>query len=120
VLFALSTHPTHTVAIQVLDGVGAGIFGAVFPVMVADLTRGTGRYNIAFGAATTMQGIGAALSTTLAGAAIVLGGYDLAFLTLAGIAFGALLLFYFAVPETRPARDIPTGGPQAAAPPETG
>jgi MFS family permease len=120
VLFTLSNNSAYLVAVQVLDGVGAGIFGAVFPVMVADLTRGTGRYNVAFAAATTVQGIGAALSTTLAGAVIVLGGYDLAFLTLAGIAFGALLLFFFAVPETRPARDIPTRGPQAAAPPETG
>jgi MFS family permease len=118
VLFALSTHPTHTVAIQVLDGVGAGIFGAVFPVMVADLTRGTGRYNIAFAAATTMQGIGAALSTTLAGAIIVLGGYDLAFLTLAGIAFLALLLFVFAMPETRPPTLVPAAAPPGAGPPE--
>ena len=68
--------------------------------MVADLTRGTGRYNVALAAATTLQGIGAALSTTLAGAIIVLGGYELAFLTLAGI---AALLLVVAVPETRPA-----------------
>jgi MFS family permease len=78
VLFTLSNNSAYLVGVQVLDGVGAGIFGAVFPVMVADLTRGTGRYNVAFGAATTTQGIGAALSTTLAGAVIVLGGYDLA------------------------------------------
>lgn len=106
VLFALASTPTHTVAIQVLDGVGAGIFGALFPIMVADLTRGTGRYNLALGAATTMQGIGAALSTTLAGAVIVLGGYDLAFLTLAGIALLAVGLFAFAVPETSPTETV--------------
>ncbi|MFZ0119663.1 MAG: hypothetical protein WBR33_13575 [Pseudonocardiaceae bacterium] len=81
---------------------------------------GTGRYNIAFGAATTMQGVGAALSTTLAGAIIVLGGYDLAFLTLAAIAFSALLLFFFAVPETRPATLVPTAAPLVVAPPEPG
>jgi MFS family permease len=102
VLFAFATNPTHTIAIQVLDGVGAGIFGALFPIMIADLTRGTGRYNLALGAATTMQGIGAALSTSLAGAVIVFGGYDLAFLILAGIATLALGLFALAVPETSP------------------
>ena len=120
VLFALATNPTHTIAIQVLDGVGAGIFGAVFPVMVADLTRGTGRYNVAFGAATTMQGIGAALSTTLAGAVIVVGGYELAFLTLAGIALLALLLFLLAVPDTRPTTPLTTAPPDLAAHPEPG
>ncbi|MBV9013668.1 MAG: MFS transporter [Pseudonocardiales bacterium] len=100
VLFALATNSTCTVAIQVLDGVGTGILWALLPIMVADLTRGTGRYNVAFGAVTTMQGIGAALSTTLAGAVVVLGGYDLAFLTLTGIALLALGVFCFGVPET--------------------
>jgi MFS family permease len=119
VLFTLSNNPAYLVGVQVLDGVGAGIFGAVFPVMVADLTRGTGRYNVAFGAATTMQGIGAALSTTLAGTLIVLGGYDLAFLTLAAIAFLALLLFFFAMPETRPAV-VPAAPPQVVAQPDPG
>lgn len=116
VLFTLANNSVYLVGVQVLDGVGAGIFGAVFPVMVADLTRGTGRYNVAFGVATTMQGIGAALSTTLAGAIIVLGGYNLAFLTLSAIAFSALLLFLFAVPETRPATLIPAAAPPVVAP----
>ncbi|MBV9142511.1 MAG: MFS transporter [Pseudonocardiales bacterium] len=120
VLFTLSNNSAYLVGVQVLDGVGAGIFGAVFPVMVADLTRGTGRYNVAFGAATTMQGIGAALSTTLAGAVIVFGGYDLAFFTLAGIALVALLLFSCAVPETSPAKLIVSGEPQPVTQPETG
>ncbi len=67
-----------------------------------------------------MQGIGAALSTTLAGAIIVLGGYDLTFLILAGIACIALLLFFFAVPETGPTTLVPTAEPWAAASPEPG
>jgi MFS family permease len=104
VLFALTTNPTLTVAIEILDGVGIGIFWALFPIMVADLTRGTGRYNVAFGAVITVEGIGAALSTTLAGAVIVVGGYDLAFLTLTGIALLALGVFV-GVPETGPPRE---------------
>ncbi|MGH7189455.1 MAG: MFS transporter, partial [Acetobacteraceae bacterium] len=80
VLFSLATSPYQVVAIQVLDGVGAGIFGALFPLVIADLTRGTGRYNVTLGAATTVQGIGAASSTTLAGFIIVSGGYSMAFL----------------------------------------
>ena len=48
--------------------------------------RGTGRYNIAQGTILTAQGIGAALSTTLAGVVVVHAGYSAAFLTLAGVA----------------------------------
>lgn len=69
---------------QTLDGVGAGIFGAIFPIIVADLMRGTGRSNAAQGVILTAQGIGAALSTMLAGIVVVHAGYSAAFLTLAG------------------------------------
>ena len=102
VLFSLVKDPYLVVSIQILDGVGAGIFGALFPLVIADLTRGTGRYNTTLGAATMVQGIGAAFSTTLAGFVITGGGYGLAFLTLAGIAVVALLIFLFLMPETLP------------------
>jgi MFS family permease len=101
VLFSLSSDPYYLISVQILDGVGAGIFGALFPLVIADLTRGTGRYNVTLGAATMVQGVGAAFSTTLAGFVIVRGGYDPAFLVLAAIAFLAWLVFLFGVPETR-------------------
>ncbi|MGH3593178.1 MAG: MFS transporter, partial [Pseudonocardiaceae bacterium] len=94
VLFTLSNNAGYLISVQVLDGVAAGIFGALFPLVIADLTRGTGRYNVTFGVASTMQGIGASLSTTVAGVIIVIGAYDRAFLVLAGIAFLALLIFF--------------------------
>lgn len=64
---------------QVLDGVGAGIFGALFPLIIQDLTHGTGRFNISLGAATTAWGVGAALSNIIAGGIVVAAGYDAAF-----------------------------------------
>jgi MFS family permease len=88
------------IAIQALDGVGAGLQGALFPIMVADLTRGSGRFNIALGLATMIQGIGAAVSTTLAGAIIVVGGYTTAMGALTAIAILALVLLVIGVPET--------------------
>jgi len=102
VLLTLSSEPAYLIAVQVLDGVGAGIFGALFPVVVADLTRGTGRYNLAQGAVATLQGIGAAFSTTVAGLVVAGAGYDAAFLALAFIAVLAALLFLLAMPETIP------------------
>jgi hypothetical protein len=59
------------------------------------------------GAAIMVQGVGAALSTTYAGAIIVWGGYANAMLVLTGIAVVALALLVVAVPETAPA----AGGP---------
>jgi MFS family permease len=100
-LYPLSDNPYWLVGVQLLDGVGAGIYGAVFPVIVADLMRGTGRFNVAQGAIITAQGIGAALSTTLAGIVVVQAGYGAAFLTLAGVAIVGLALYFFVMPETR-------------------
>ncbi len=45
VLYTLTQDPYLLVAVQMLDGVGAGLFGALFFIVVADLTKGTGRYN---------------------------------------------------------------------------
>ena len=59
-LYPLSDNAYWLVGVQLLDGVGAGIYGAIFPVIVADLMRGTGRFDVAQGAIITAQGIGAA------------------------------------------------------------
>ena len=64
-----------------LDGVGAGIFGALTPLVLADLMRGTGRYNMAQGAVATVQGIGASTSGLVAGEIVDHFGYSAAFLT---------------------------------------
>jgi MFS family permease len=85
-LYPLSDDRYWLFAVQSLDGVGAGLYGALFPLIVADLTRGTGHFNLAQGAVITAQGIGAALSTSLAGFVVVHASYSAALLVLAGIA----------------------------------
>ena len=115
-LYVVSDNAFWLVAVQALDGVGAGIFGALFPVIVADLTRGTGRYNVSQGAVATLQGLGAALSATLAGVIIVWAGYSAAFLTLAAIAALGLVLYLVLMPETRDYKP-PTGSSGSATPP---
>ena len=45
-LYTLSDNPAWLVGVQLLDGIGAGIYGAIFPVIVADLMRNTGRFNV--------------------------------------------------------------------------
>lgn len=100
-LYPLSDDRAWLFAVQSLDGVGAGLYGALFPLIVADLTRGTGHFNLAQGAVITAQGIGAALSTSLAGLVVVHAGFSAAFVVLACIAASGFLLYFFGMPETR-------------------
>jgi MFS family permease len=99
-LYTLSDDKAWLVGVQLLDGIGAGIFGAIFPVIVADLMRNTGRFNVAQGAVITAQSIGAALSTTLAGLVVVEAGYSAAFLTLGAVAAVGVAVCWYVLPET--------------------
>jgi MFS family permease len=101
-LYPLSDNPYWLVSVQLLDGVGAGIFGALFPLVVADLTRGTGHFNVSQGAIATATGLGGALSAATAGFIVVEAGYNAAFLLLAAVAAAALGLFVALMPETGP------------------
>ncbi|MEZ0330304.1 MAG: MFS transporter, partial [Methylophilaceae bacterium] len=101
VLYIVSDDPYWLVAVQLLDGIGAGIFGALFPIIVRDLTQGTGRFNISLGAISTVFGLGAALSPGLTGLVLQEAGYNAAFLTLAAIAAVAFILLLLAMPETK-------------------
>ncbi|MCA1664642.1 MAG: MFS transporter [Myxococcales bacterium] len=101
VLYTL-THDTELlVAIQLLDGIGAGIFGVVSVLVIADLTRGTGRFNLTLGAITTAVAIGASLSQVVAGGIVHRAGDRAGFLFLAAVAAAALAILYFFMPETR-------------------
>ncbi len=101
-LYPLSDNPFWLVGVQLLDGVGAGIFGALFPLVVADLTHGTGHFNVSQGAIATAAGLGGALSTAVAGFIVVAAGYSTAFLLLAAVAAVAFALFVVMMPETGP------------------
>jgi predicted MFS family arabinose efflux permease len=101
VLYTLTSNTALLVAIQVMDGVGAGIFGVVSVLVIADLTRGTGRFNLTLGAITTAVGIGAALSQVIAGSIVHHVGFRAGFLFLAGVAATAFAILYFFMPETR-------------------
>jgi MFS family permease len=100
VLYTLSDNSVWLIGVQVLDGVGAGIFGALTPLVIADIMRGTGRYNLAQGAIATVQGIGASLSGLAAGVIVDHFGYSAAFLAAGSAAFVALVVFALQMPET--------------------
>src|SRR5271166_3279225 len=100
VLYTFSDNSFWLIGVQLLDGVGAGVFGALTPLVIADIMRGTGRYNLALGAIATAQGIGASLSGLAAGVIVDHFGYSVAFLALAAAAAAALTVFALGMPET--------------------
>ena len=101
ILYTMTSSPYALVGIQLLDGIGAGIFGVVGTLVIADLTRGTGRFNLMQGALATATGIGASASNLMTGFVVRAGGYDTGFLVLAAIAAVALVFYGLAMPETR-------------------
>lgn len=101
VLYTLSHAPAALIAVQCMDGLGAGVFGVVGVLIIADLTKGTGRFNAAQGAIATAQGTGAFLSNSVAGYLAKSQGDNFTFLVLAGIAAVGLVFFWVFMPETR-------------------
>lgn len=102
ILYTLSDNSYWLVGVQLLDGIGAGIFGALFPLVVQDVTHGTGRFNISLGAVTAAWGVGASLSNVASGAIVVAAGYNAAFLSLGALAAAGFALYLIAMPETGP------------------
>jgi predicted MFS family arabinose efflux permease len=103
-LFALISDPSLLLAVQILDGITASVFAVMVPLVVADLTRDTGHFNLGQGILGTATGIGAALSATLAGYLTDRFGSATAFGSLATIALAGFTLVWFLMPETRPAK----------------
>ena len=101
-LYTLTASTPLLVAIQILDGVGAGIFGVLSVLVIADLTWGTGRFNLTQGAIATAVGIGASLSQVIVGTMVHHVGYRAGFLFCATVAALALAMLFFFMPETNP------------------
>jgi hypothetical protein len=113
-LYTLSDNSFWLIGMQLLDGVGAGVYGALTPLVIADIMRGTGRFNLAQGAVGTTMGIGAAVSALFAGEITDRFGYSVSFLVLGAAAALAFLVFFAFMPETRDKHATERGGAAAA------
>lgn len=101
ILFAFIDNPYALTAIQLLDGIGAGVFGVVSIIMMADLSKGTGRFNLLQGVVYSAIGLGASISSIVGGIIVKQYGYAIGFISLAGIGVLGTLFFLFFVPETK-------------------
>ncbi len=97
-----SDDPSWLLVVQVLDGVGDGLFEALLPLVLADIMGGSGHYSLARGLVGTIQGIGSSSSQAVAGYIVTTTGYSAAFLTLALVASAVLWPIIVAMPETTP------------------
>jgi MFS family permease len=101
-LFALTSNPFLLVLIQLLDGVSGSVLGVLTALVIADLTKGTGRFNLAQGFVGTFAGVGAALSTTFFGLLVQHFGSAFGFISIAAVGLSAVLIVWFRLAETRP------------------
>lgn len=100
--FAFIRDPHLLVAVQVLDGIAASVFGVLVPLVIVDVTYGSGHFNLAQGVVGTATGLGASASTIFAGYLSYHYSTELAFLALATVAFMAFAFVVLVLPETGP------------------
>ena len=100
-IFAVTSDPYLLVAAQLLDGISAASLGVLVPLIIADVTRGSGHFNFAQGLIGAAVGIGASFSTTLAGFIADTSGAPITFLLLSCVGVMGLVFVFAVVPETR-------------------
>jgi predicted MFS family arabinose efflux permease len=94
------------VVIETLDGISGTVFGLMVPLIAADVTKRSGFLNLAISSINLAVGLGATISTTLAGWLADAVGAPMAFFCLAVIGLCALLVVWSSMPETRPRRPL--------------
>ena len=105
-LFALyATYPFLIVA-QCLAGVSSACVTVLTLLMIADMTTGTGRFNLVQGFIGTVIAVGAAISTGATGFIFEKLGHFSGFLILAAAAGAATVLFWVGLTETKPGKYI--------------
>jgi len=71
-------------------------------LVIADLARGTGRFNLAQGLVGTLSGVGASLSTSISGLVVERFGHMAGFWGVTGVGLMAVAILWAFMPETKP------------------
>ena len=101
VLTVLSGDPVYLVGIQLIGGMGTGLFAALTPIWLADETHGTGRYNLAQGTMATMRSLGATASGLSSQLIVEDLGYPAAFSVCGIIGAAAAVLLWLGLPQRK-------------------
>jgi MFS family permease len=101
-LFAFTTDPALLIVLQLLDGLSGATLGVLTTLIIADLTNGTGRFNLALGLAGAASGIGASLSTSIFGLVVQRFGYTAGLLGITAVGLMSVAIAMAFMPETKP------------------
>jgi len=101
-VFAVAASPVPVVLVQALDGIAGASVGVLVPLVTSDIAGRSGHYNLALGSVGFGIGVGATLSTTLAGWIGDRYGQPAAFASLAAFGLAACAVVLAAMPETKP------------------
>jgi MFS family permease len=85
---------------QILDGVGAGVFGTMYILVTSDVSAGTGRFSLTLGLTSAAMSIGGTVSGYLGQALAQDHGYQNAFMILGFMACAPALGYLVFMPET--------------------
>jgi MFS family permease len=101
-VFALTSAPGLLVLVQALDGVTGAVLGVLTALIIADLTNGTGRFNLAQGFVGTVAGVGASLSASMSGLVVESFGNMTGFWSVTAVGLTAVAILWAFMPETKP------------------
>ena len=99
-VFAWASQPFILIPAQILDGISGAVLGVLTALTVADVTAGSGRFNLAQGLVGTISGLGASVSTMLFGQIVAAFGRAAAFMSIGAVGLTALVLLWVLMPET--------------------
>jgi MFS family permease len=100
--FALTEDLALLVVVQVLDGLTGATLGVLTALVIADLTKGTGRFNLAQGLVGTVSGVGASLSTSISALFVKRFGQTAGSASVMTVTLLAVAIRWVFMPETKP------------------
>jgi MFS family permease len=99
-LLSMTNDPRLVIALQLLDGVGGGIYGVASVAMCSDITYGKGGFNTLMGMMGTALSIGGMLGPLLSGLCEEYLGFQYTFYVYLMISMLAAAIFILGMPET--------------------
>ncbi|MBA3914145.1 MAG: MFS transporter [Acidobacteriales bacterium] len=105
--YVFARNPAEIVALQALDGIGAGIYGVAVVAFSAELTRGKGGFNTLMGLFATALAVGGVAGPLLSGLSVQHLGFKVTFYLFAALAALGAAAFSLLVPSDSPAGTHP-------------
>ena len=104
IIFWIDAGEAYLLSTQILDGVGGGFIGLLHPYLVADITFGTGRFNLVMGLTASCFGLGGTLSNLLGQMVVENFGHVASLTASMFLSVIPIVLFTLAMPETAGSR----------------